>query len=333
MTAFSASTPADGFTTTKAHWYQVDVSSGTPTLVQEGLIDPGPGVATFFPSAAQDAAGQHRHHLHGVVLDRVRLGLRGRPRAGSPWGAPSRHGLRAGWRLHARELPRGRLQHVVLDPTDGMTFWAANEYIGTDGTQRYLEDENRQILDLPACRPSLRFRSATYLCPRATRARLQLQLHRQPVGLELADHHRAVHHRGRDGDIGQGQEQLITPRRVAPSTFNPGQTTQTDHDPGQGRHDTGAKRDLLRQPSTRSTPRSPMARARVRSSTTTACSRAAACFSPAVTPQVSLRTPTPLVKLTFGGQSDRSQGGLDEHIEALVWDQIMPQKHRRSATA
>jgi hypothetical protein len=57
VTAFSASTPADGFKTTKAHWYEVDVSSGTPTLVQGGVIDPGPGVATYFPSATIDPSG------------------------------------------------------------------------------------------------------------------------------------------------------------------------------------------------------------------------------------------------------------------------------------
>src|SRR5262249_14969838 len=57
VTAFSASTPADGFVTTKVHWYQVDVSSGTPALLQQGAIDPGPGVATYFGTVAQDIYG------------------------------------------------------------------------------------------------------------------------------------------------------------------------------------------------------------------------------------------------------------------------------------
>ena len=54
VTAMIASTPADGFTTTKVEWYQVNVSSGTPVLSLQGVVDPGPGVATFFPTVAMN---------------------------------------------------------------------------------------------------------------------------------------------------------------------------------------------------------------------------------------------------------------------------------------
>ena len=30
--------------------------------------------------------------------------------------------------------------------------------------------------------------------------------------------------------------------------------------------------------------------------------------------------------------SDRAEGGIDQHIEALVWDQVVFQKNRKSAT-
>ena len=40
-----------------ARWYEFDVSSGTPSLTQEGNIDPGPGIHTYFPSIAINDKG------------------------------------------------------------------------------------------------------------------------------------------------------------------------------------------------------------------------------------------------------------------------------------
>ena len=97
--------------TTKTHWYQVDVTSGTPTLVQEGLVDPGPGVADLLPLGHAGRRRQHRHHLHAIVVDRVRLGLCGRPhrRARRLGTTTAGTAFGTGDRLDARELPRRRL--------------------------------------------------------------------------------------------------------------------------------------------------------------------------------------------------------------------------------
>ena len=54
VTAFPASTAADGYFYPKVHYYTVDVSSGTPALTLQGVVDPGPGVATFFPTATMN---------------------------------------------------------------------------------------------------------------------------------------------------------------------------------------------------------------------------------------------------------------------------------------
>jgi protocatechuate 3,4-dioxygenase beta subunit/methionine-rich copper-binding protein CopC len=133
VTAFSASTPADGFKTTKALWYQVDVTSGTPVLVQQGVVDPGPGVATFFPSATQDAAGNIGiTYMQSSANEYVSSYVAGHI-AGTPLGtttpgvafAPGAGPMPASFR-------EGDYSTVVLDPTDGMTFWAANEYAGPD---------------------------------------------------------------------------------------------------------------------------------------------------------------------------------------------------------
>ena len=140
VSAFSAGTPADGFFTPKAHWYQVDVTSGTPTLVQEGLIDPGPGVATFFPSVAMDDAGNIGiTYMESSSTEFVSSYVAG------PFGTPLDDHPRTVFAPGPGSMPvsfrEGDYSTVVLDPTDGMTFWAANEYAGptpaaTSGTPR-----------------------------------------------------------------------------------------------------------------------------------------------------------------------------------------------------
>ena len=57
VTAFPASTAADGYYYPKVHYYTLNVSSGSPVLDTQGVVDPGYGVATFFPSAALDPSG------------------------------------------------------------------------------------------------------------------------------------------------------------------------------------------------------------------------------------------------------------------------------------
>jgi protocatechuate 3,4-dioxygenase beta subunit/methionine-rich copper-binding protein CopC len=134
VTAFSASTPADGFVTTKAHWYQVDVTGGTPVLVQEGLIDPGLGVATYFPSAAIDPSGNIgitymessssefvssyvAGHIAGTPLGTTTAGTDFAPGAGSM----------------PESFREGDYSSVAYDPGTG-EFWAANEYSGPNAS-------------------------------------------------------------------------------------------------------------------------------------------------------------------------------------------------------
>ena len=54
VTAFPASTAADGYYYPKVHYYEVNVTSGSPVLKLQGVIDPGQGVAAFFPTVAMN---------------------------------------------------------------------------------------------------------------------------------------------------------------------------------------------------------------------------------------------------------------------------------------
>jgi hypothetical protein len=134
VTSFSASTPADGFRTTKVHWYQVDVTGGTPALVQEGLVDPGPGVATFFPAAAIDPAGDiglsymqssSTEFVSAYAAGHIAGQPLGSTTAGKPFGPGAAN--------EAVSFRNGDYGTVVYDPGTG-SFWAANEYSGADSS-------------------------------------------------------------------------------------------------------------------------------------------------------------------------------------------------------
>ena len=119
----------------ESDWYQVDVTGGTPVLVQEGLIDPGPGVATFFPSASQDAAGDIGiSYMESSSTEFVSAYVAGHI-AGTPLGHDDRQASPS--RPAAGPMPEsfreGDYGSSVYDPGTGL-FWGANEYSGPDAS-------------------------------------------------------------------------------------------------------------------------------------------------------------------------------------------------------
>ncbi len=110
----------------------MDVSSGSPVLVQEGVIDPGPGVATFFPSAAQDAAGNIGiSYMQSSSTEFVSAYVAGHV-AGTPLGSTSPGAaFGVGAAVEAASFRNGDYGTAVYDPGTGL-FWGANEYSGAD---------------------------------------------------------------------------------------------------------------------------------------------------------------------------------------------------------
>ena len=127
VTTMASGTPADGFTYPKALIFDVDVTSGTPVLSGEFVVDPGTGVAAQMPSVDMDQSG----------------GL------GVTWMKSSRNEFLSMW-VGTLDQNTGKLvstvaaggvgffsvnfrigdySTTVLDP-NGKTFWSANEYIG-----------------------------------------------------------------------------------------------------------------------------------------------------------------------------------------------------------
>jgi hypothetical protein len=126
---------------THARWYEISMAGGTPSMVQQGEINPGPGIDTYMPSAAlapdgtigmtyiQSAAGVEDMSMY--VTGRAPSDPSGTMQLGvkvSPAPVPGQFYNYDGSRI-------GDFSGITVDPSDPSTFWAVNEYaIQTDPT-------------------------------------------------------------------------------------------------------------------------------------------------------------------------------------------------------
>ena len=133
VTAMASGTASDGFVYPKGLYYEINVNgapNAPPRLVSENVVDPGEGVAVQMPSVAKDEHGN--------------LGLTWMESSSSEYlsmwagnryanGAFSAQIAAPGGGFFFVNFRIGDYSTVVVDPTDGRTFWTANEYIGNDG--------------------------------------------------------------------------------------------------------------------------------------------------------------------------------------------------------
>jgi protocatechuate 3,4-dioxygenase beta subunit len=129
VTGMSSATAADGFTYDKGLYYVVNISGGTPTLVKQGVVDPGPGVSVEMFSAAMDSRGNLGFTwMQGSSTQYVSMYVGSLDTQGhfSSYDATPNAGF------FYENFRIGDYSTVVIDPTDGNTFWAANEYSGPD---------------------------------------------------------------------------------------------------------------------------------------------------------------------------------------------------------
>ncbi len=130
VTAMASSTAADGFIYHKGLYYQIDVNGKTPRLIKEGVIDPGPGVAVQMPSVAEDQQGNLGLTWMESSNDEYLSMWVGTV---DPNGNFSAQQAAPGLGFFFVNFRIGDYSTIVVDPSDGKTFWAANEYIGPDG--------------------------------------------------------------------------------------------------------------------------------------------------------------------------------------------------------
>jgi hypothetical protein len=129
----ASSIGTDGFVYPKGLYFQIDVNGNgvvKPRLIQQGVIDPGFGVAVQMPSVDEDQQGNlgftwmessATEYLSMWVGNLYRNGKFSASVA-APGGGPFLINFRI-----------GDYSTTVLDPSDHKTFFSANEYIGFNG--------------------------------------------------------------------------------------------------------------------------------------------------------------------------------------------------------
>jgi hypothetical protein len=118
-----------------AQWYEISTAGSAPTLTQEGTISPGPGIDTYYPSLAIDAAGDiGMDYMESSSTEDVSMYVTGQ-RFGDPAGTMSAPLLakagEAPYGLSGAEYRSGDFSAIETDPVTGASFWAANEYAVT----------------------------------------------------------------------------------------------------------------------------------------------------------------------------------------------------------
>jgi uncharacterized repeat protein (TIGR01451 family) len=126
-------------------WYKVDVSSGTPTLADQGRINTGNSTYLTYPAIDINPSGQigmtYMKQGNDTSTDYVSMYLTGRntsDAAGTmetPVLVPSGTGV-ANYSDFASGGRSGDLGGISVDPGDG-SFWAANEFANTDATANW----------------------------------------------------------------------------------------------------------------------------------------------------------------------------------------------------
>jgi uncharacterized repeat protein (TIGR01451 family) len=122
-----------------AQWYAIDVSSGTPTLAQQGRVGAGANTYVVYPGIDINASGQigmsymksgtdaSNDYLSMWVTGRVSTDALGTMQ--TPVMVPAGKGV-ANYTDFASGHRAGDLSGINLDPGNG-TFWAANEFANT----------------------------------------------------------------------------------------------------------------------------------------------------------------------------------------------------------
>ena len=130
VTAMASSIGRDNFVYPKGLFFQIDVTGTAPTLLQQGVIDPGPGVAVQMPSVDEDQSGNLGFTwIESSTTEFLSMWVATRDTNGNlsaSVAAPGGGFFFANFRI-------GDYSTTVLDPSDHKTFFSANEYIGPNG--------------------------------------------------------------------------------------------------------------------------------------------------------------------------------------------------------
>jgi hypothetical protein len=134
VTAMASSIGRDGFVYPKGLYFQIAVNGNggaTPTLIKEGVIDPGFGVAVQMPSVDEDQFGNLGFTwMESSTTEYLSMWVGNQPANGDFSASVAAQG--GGFFYVSFRI--GDYSTTVLDPANHKTFFSANEYIGPDGS-------------------------------------------------------------------------------------------------------------------------------------------------------------------------------------------------------
>jgi hypothetical protein len=114
-----------------ARWYVLSTSGSAPSLIQQGTLNPGPTSHTYMPCAAITASGAiGMTYIQSGDTENMSMYITGRTATDFPGTMQPGVLVEAG-AMNYQGTRAGDFAGLTVDPTDGTSFWAANEYAET----------------------------------------------------------------------------------------------------------------------------------------------------------------------------------------------------------
>ena len=134
VTAMASARAKDGFIFPKGLLYVFSTAGGTPTLVKEIDLDPGAGVAVQMPSVDQDMNGRLGFNwFESSTTEFMSMWVDGLPKLKTKKIFKNATDVTPNAGFMFANFRMGDYSSTVVDPSDGLTFWGANEYVGPNG--------------------------------------------------------------------------------------------------------------------------------------------------------------------------------------------------------
>jgi hypothetical protein len=114
-----------------ARWYEFDTTTASPSLVQSETIDPGPGVYTYYPTIEinyEDDLGLT--FMESSNSEYMSMYVTGQSFYDYGGGTTQTPVVAFSGNSRYTSNRTGDYSGISVDPNDGYTFWAANEYKG-----------------------------------------------------------------------------------------------------------------------------------------------------------------------------------------------------------
>jgi hypothetical protein len=140
LAAHNVGLPAGAPTQALARWYQFDTSNTTPALMQQGTINPGAGVSTYYPSIEIAANGDiGMTFMQSSASEHMSMYITGRTSSDAAGTMAQGTLVKAGEATYkandcfsggsfTQDCLTGDFSGIAVDPSANNAFCAANEY-------------------------------------------------------------------------------------------------------------------------------------------------------------------------------------------------------------